>query len=132
MTNFSRFICLSLALLSNSVIAQTYSCNPTTRYECTADKCEKVSEESVHGDYTIDKSTKNLSVCLGDSCYSGKAVIAVPKMGTALTAIGYGLKSLNNPHDSLSVSISVFTNKKFTATWERLDQGVTLDMGACK
>lgn len=132
-------------LLSPGVLAQQkgeFDCRTSVKYECTADQCERVTEDFQHQEsFLYNAKTGELSACLWTNCYSAKTKAFTVKAGGAITAIGRLIQVVHPKNKTLVVSLTIKTSEMeggadekkvpFTAIWNYGGDRLTFDMGEC-
>lgn len=136
---------LGSLLCSPGVLAQQkgeFDCRTGVKYECTADQCERVTEDFQHQEsFLYNAKTGELSACLWTNCYSAKTKAFTVKAGGAITAIGRLIPVVHPKNKPLVVSLTIKTSEMegdadekkapFTAIWNYGGDRLTLDMGEC-
>ena len=101
-------------------------CSTNLRHECDKHRCETLSQ-SVSGAYSFYKKTLLLEACLGSTCHSGKAKLH--KIDGKLIAVAK-VKSKDG-HSELLVSLRIFQDNTFIATWTG-NEDTRIDTGSCE
>ena len=132
-------------LFSPGILAQQkgeFDCRAGVKYECTADQCERVTEDFQHEEsFLYNAKTNELSACLWTNCYSAKTKAFTVKAGGAITAIGRLVPVVHPKNKPLVVSLTIKTSEieggadekkaRFTAIWNYGGDKLTFDMGEC-
>ena len=132
-------------LFSPGILAQhkgEFDCTASVKYECTADQCERVTEDFQHEEsFLYNAKTSELSACLWTNCYSAKTKAFTVKAGGAITAIGRLVPVVHPKNKPLVVSLTIKTSEMesgadekkapFTAIWNYGGDRLTFDMGEC-
>lgn len=132
-------------LFSPGILAQQkgeFDCTASVKYECTADQCERVTEDFQHEEsFLYNAKTSELSACLWTNCYSAKTKAFTVKAGGAITAIGRLVPVVHPKNKPLVVSLTIKTSEiegsadekkaPFTAIWNYGGDRLTFDMGEC-
>ena len=126
-----------------------FDCRTDVKYECTADQCERMTEDFQHAEsFAYDAKTTELSACLWTNCYSAKTKVFTAKAAGTMTAIGKLHPVVHPKNKPLIVSLTIKTSdmdggagdkkasedKKaatFTAIWGYGGDRLTFDMGKC-
>lgn len=143
---------ISLLLSAPASFAQEkreFDCTPEVKYECTAEQCERTTDDFEHAEsFAYNGKTNELSACLWTNCYSAKTKLFKAKTGGALTAIGKLTPVVHPKNKPLIVSLTIKTDYKdkdkdkddgvgdkkaaaFTAIWGYAGDRLTFDMGSC-
>lgn len=112
-----RFACIPLLislLFSPAGFAQEkrkFDCRADVKYECTADECERITEDFQHAEsFAYDAKTTELSACLWTNCYSAKTKVFTAKAAATLTAIGKLTPVVHPKNKPLIVSLTIKTS----------------------
>jgi hypothetical protein len=120
----------SLLLLAPAAEARVLRCRPTVKYECSEQRCLRVTEGFQHAEsFTWDDARRRLTVCLWARCYQGAAAVTRDANG-AVTAFG-SLSSEPAGGPPIYVSVTLGPDDKFTAVWEQRSDGLVFDVGRC-
>ena len=131
MKKFYLYAAVLYFLFPTMSIAQQYDCTPNIKYECSKDKCERITEDFQHAEgFTYDKKKAKLSACLWTNCYSGKASAFEDKASKNLTVIGR-LTPSHTGNEPITASLTIDSTGNFTAIWNYGSEGLTFDMGKC-
>lgn len=85
-----------------------FDCKADVRYECTADQCERITEDFQHAEsFAYDAKTTELSACLWTNCYSAKTKVFTAKAAGTLTAIGKLVPVVHPKNKPLIVSLTI-------------------------
>lgn len=142
---FASATLLISLLFSPGVFAQQkgeFDCRASVKYECTADQCERVTEDFQHEEsFLYNAKTSELSACLWTNCYSAKTKAFTVKAAGAITAIGRLIPVVHPKNKPLVVSLTIKTSEMeggvdekkapFTAIWGYGGDRLTFDMGEC-
>ena len=111
-----------------------WSCTPTARYECSAEKCGKVAPEELRSArFDYEPRSRRLSACLWSACYSGRATTAGSPESGALAVTG--LLRRESPPQVETRQVSLHVDEKsgeFSAVWTQDPRVTATDFGRCE
>lgn len=111
-----------------------WSCTPTARYECSAEKCGKVAPEELRSArFDYEPRARRLSACLWSACYSGRGVVA--GSADAGTVAVSGLLKRESPPQTETRQVSLHIDGKsgeFSAVWTQDAKVTATDFGRCE
>lgn len=111
-----------------------WTCTPTARFECSAEKCSKVAPEELRSArFTYEPRTRKLSACLWSACYSGR-VVATASPEANVVAASALLKRESPPQtETRQVSLHIDTRSaEFSAVWTQDAKVTATDFGRCE
>ncbi len=125
--------------------SREYRCTPDIKYECTRDRCEKITSDFQQAEsFAYDVETSQLSACLWTNCYAARATVLKDIASGTITAIGRLMPSAHPGNEPIIVSLTIGTAERrhngdatakktadFTAIWGYGGKGLTFDMGRC-
>lgn len=139
------FACASLLFITWPPLVfaaeeKKYRCVPEVKYECSRDRCERVSSDFQHAEsFSYNPETGELSACLWTNCYAAPVAAVLNENSSSITAIGKLEPKIHGGNDPVVVSLTIGRNiasgegrnPRFTAAWGYRGEGLTLDFGEC-